>query len=205
MKDALLRWFGPRTLDGIQKPSRMRLAARVKTPNEITSPLTGRKAALFRCGFFVRFLVADRTATRPMFGVREIFGDDEPIVKRAEKSLEMTLFLGVELLWDGILLERPEADLELPLGAIDLRFAKIMDDMCPLEEPVPAPFQAVVKSSMAKRGRVLFRETALSFGDQVTITSTVIPLQRAPASVYRGGGGALYRADPALGPVILEA
>jgi hypothetical protein len=171
--------FGPKTsLEGVEGPTRLRLACRVASPNDVASPLTSQRVAL------VSVVVVERRSA--------VQGGE------SSQSAEWLEPVGTILFADRLRLAVEDSDvvLDVPLEAAEFRFADTRSAF-PLEAVPPALREIVARAP--GRGLLCFREDALLQGDRVELEATVRPAARGGA--YRSAAGTFEIAE---GPVTVE-
>jgi hypothetical protein len=187
----LLRSLFPRTrLAGIRGPESVSVHGSVATPNEITSPLSGIRAALFSWRFFVRWSNDNR-----------VLGDRDVFARSGERhDLLFSCVHGGDLV-----ISTKDGDVLVPRERLSIRVSGIARAGIPIEGPLPPEAAHVLAMPDAKRGVLVYQELPLGSGDAVRLRARVEAVSYG-GGAYRNGGDVVapYRARPDLQPSIVE-
>jgi len=171
--------FGPKTsLEGVEAPTRLRLACRVASPNVVESPLTSQHVAL------LLVVVVERHSA--------VQGGESS--QNAEWLEPVGTLLFAERL--RLAVEGTDVVLDVPHETTEFRFTATRSAF-PLEAVPPALRELVARAP--GRGLLCFREDVLQHGDRVELDAIVRPSVRGGA--YRSAAGTFEIAE---GPVTVE-
>lgn len=177
--------FGRRKpLSALRRPERAVATCVVTSPDDLTSPLTGIRAAAFHVALFERYRM-DR-------------GD------RSNHGVEHLEPLGAVIFGQTIQLVSDDEGLlvEVPLEGARITFRGADRNVQPLER---APVELAPLAARAQgHGLVCFCESAIGQGNRFRLRATLEPRSGTGRDDYRSAPSAALVARPDLGPVEME-
>lgn len=167
-------------------PTEVKVEVVVASPNELTSELTGLRAALFHVSLVERL---------PIHRENGVAGGDE--------VADAWVDLGA-IMWGDTLVLRDDDGTEVTVVArrAQVGFATPQLSGTPLSK-VPAALAPMMKKASG-RGVLCFRENTIRQGDRYRLTATVEAVPSVVTSGYRSGAGLRFIARDDLSPVKLE-
>lgn len=173
------QWMSGHSLDGLVEPTWVALEARVASPNETASPVTGLRAALFRWQLFSR-----------VTGGGSSNGS----------GLAYYTPVRTGLMADGdLVLSVGGRTILLPFPGYEVRF-RVSDDY---GDPVTGPLPPGMMPDDMPEGLPCYRELALLHGDPVRVTARITPFGAAGGG-YRSAHAADFLATYDEGPAVVE-
>jgi hypothetical protein len=183
--------FGHRRLRGLTEPTRVKVFARVASPNDVVSPMSGLYAAAFS------WKLSARMPRGP--GWYGGAASDQEIYELVGRGV-----FGAEL---ALNVEDPEHDgaitLAVPLSRAHMLLRGWHAPGAPLDHPLPEELAHSVKLSPS--GLLYFLELPLMHGERVRLEATAGPLDAGAArGPYRSTNKTEYRVFADLGPIVIE-
>ena len=174
------------SLEGIVSPTPVRLATKIASPNVVTSPVTGARAALVHWSVFMRFFGRGRQ------------GDSRP--EEVFQWVSEGCFCGdLQLESGGRLIDLPASQ------SLVVRFPGANDYGSPVEQQLPRELSHVyAKLPQPRKGPLYYREMVLCQGHAITLIATVAPTGKTSLGTYRSGDAAPFRVRADLEPAVLE-
>lgn len=175
----LRQWTSEHSLQGLSEPTWVTVEARVASPNETRSPVTGMRAAMFRWQVFSRETDPDGAAG----------------------NLAHYTPVQSGLMADGALVLSCEGrTILLPFPGYEARF-RVNDDF---GDPIEAPLPAGMLPDAMPPGLACYRELPLLHGDPVRLTARILPLGSTAGGAYRSAHTTDFIASYDEGPAVVE-
>jgi hypothetical protein len=170
------------TLAGVASATLVDVRVRVVSPNAVTSPFTGLRAALFQIDLVERRTSADDEAERRTFDVYDA--------------------LGSTIVGDTLVVEADGALATVVARRAKLVFRTMNEGGAPIATVPPEIAPLLARAS--GRGVLCYREHPIASGDELRLRAVVEPTKTVVDAAYRSGPGTRLVVREDLGPITIE-